>query len=89
MPHDQITFVWRGPFANAEIHTVHAEAFETRLFDESEWDWVGQCDRYSLGWVIARDGERFVGFVIRFSEQRSASRPAHRSRTFWPGAPPI
>jgi GNAT superfamily N-acetyltransferase len=24
---------------------------------------VGQTERYSLGWVVARDGDRFVGFV--------------------------
>lgn len=63
MPHSRITFAWRGALTNAEIHALHSEAFETRLFDELGWDWVAQCDRYSLGWVIARDGDRFVGFV--------------------------
>lgn len=63
MPDDPITFEWRGSFTNAEIHALHAEAFGTRLFDESEWDWVEQCATYSLGWVVARDGGRFVGFV--------------------------
>ena len=58
-----ITYTWRGEFSNVEIHAVHAEAFETRLYDESEWNWVEQCERYSLGWVVARDGSRFVGFV--------------------------
>ena len=60
---DNITFNWRGDFTNPEIHALHAEAFETRLFDESEWDWVDQCDRYSLGWVVARHDGRMVGFV--------------------------
>jgi len=55
--------VWREPFTNVEIHQLHAAAFETRLFDESEWDWVTQTDRFSLGWVVARDGDQFVGFV--------------------------
>jgi len=58
-----ITYRWRGEFSNVEIHAVHAEAFGTRLYEESEWNWIEQCERYSLGWVVARDGSRFVGFV--------------------------
>ncbi|MCP4963937.1 MAG: GNAT family N-acetyltransferase [bacterium] len=45
------------------MHALHAEAFETRLFDESEWNWVDQCNRYSLGWVVARNEGHFVGFA--------------------------
>ncbi|MEM9745087.1 MAG: GNAT family N-acetyltransferase [Actinomycetota bacterium] len=63
MPHGSITYAWRGSFTNREIHALHAAAFDTRLFDESEWDWVDQTERHSLGWVVARDGDRFVGFV--------------------------
>lgn len=63
MPDDNITLAWRAAFSNAEIHALHAAAFETRLFDESEWDWVALTDEHSLGWVVARDGDRFVGFV--------------------------
>lgn len=64
MPHgDNMTYEWRGAFSNHEIHALHAKAFETRLFDESEWDWVDQCHRYSLGWVVARHDGRFVGFA--------------------------
>lgn len=64
MPEGNIEFQWRGAFANLEIHALHAEAFETRLYDESEWNWVELCHRYSLGWVVAREGGgRFVGFV--------------------------
>lgn len=63
MPHGTITYAWRGSFTNREIHALHAAAFDTRLFDESEWDWVDQTERHSLGWVVARDGDRFVGFV--------------------------
>lgn len=64
MPHgDNMTYEWRGAFSNEEIHALHAEAFETRLFDESEWNWVDQCRRYSLGWVVARHDGRFVGFA--------------------------
>jgi GNAT superfamily N-acetyltransferase len=65
MPHSEnaVKYFWRGAFTNAEIHALHADAFETRLFDESEWNWVEQCNDYSLGWVVARHQERFVGFV--------------------------
>jgi GNAT superfamily N-acetyltransferase len=56
-------FQWRGPFSNPEIHRLHAEAFQTRLYDESEWDWVDQCERYSLGWVVARNQGQFIGFA--------------------------
>ncbi len=65
MPHGNRTvkYLWRGAFTNAEIHALHAEAFETRLFDESEWNWVDQCNRYSLGWVVARNEGHFVGFA--------------------------
>jgi hypothetical protein len=31
--------VWRSPFTTVEVHALHAEAFETRLDDESGWDW--------------------------------------------------
>ena len=33
------------------------------IHDDSEWDWVDQTERHSLGWVVVRDGDRFVGFV--------------------------
>jgi GNAT superfamily N-acetyltransferase len=60
---DTITYTWRGPFSNTEVHALHAEAFATRLYDESEWDWVALCDGHSLGWVVARDGDLLVGFA--------------------------
>ncbi len=63
MPDGNITYEWRGSFVNDEIHALHSEAFETRLFDESEWDWVEQVTTYSLGWVVARHEGRFVGFA--------------------------
>ncbi len=63
MPNGDISYAWRESFTNSEIHLLHAAAFETRLFDESEWNWVDQTDRHSLGWIVARDGGRFVGFV--------------------------
>jgi GNAT superfamily N-acetyltransferase len=63
MPDGNITCTWRASFSNDEIHVLHAAAFDTRLFDETEWNWVDQVERHSLGWVVARDGERFIGFV--------------------------
>ena len=55
-----ITYEWRGAFVNDEFHILHAEAFETRLFDD---DWVALTEHHSLGWVTARDGDSLVGFV--------------------------
>jgi GNAT superfamily N-acetyltransferase len=55
-----ITYTWRGPFTNLEVNTLHAEGFEHRLLDD---DWWAQVNRYSLGWVCARDGADLVGFV--------------------------
>ena len=46
-------FTLHSTYTDAEIHTLHADAFDTRLFEASEWDWVAQCNRYSLGWVVA------------------------------------
>jgi GNAT superfamily N-acetyltransferase len=55
-----VEYAWRGSFANAELNVLHAEGFGTRLRDD---DWLSQVERWSLGWVTARDGERLVGFV--------------------------
>jgi GNAT superfamily N-acetyltransferase len=57
------TYDWRGSFTSAEVNALHAEAFGTRVYDDSEWDWRGQVERHSLGWVVARDGAMLVGFV--------------------------
>jgi GNAT superfamily N-acetyltransferase len=58
-----VVTTWRGSFSSAGVHALHAEAFETRLYDESEWNWVELCERHSLGWVVAREGGRLVGFL--------------------------
>ena len=58
-----VTYEWRGAFTNAEVNALHAEAFATRLFDESEWNWLDLVNRHSLGWVVARDGTSLAGFV--------------------------
>ena len=59
----EVTFRWRGEFTNAEVNALHAEAFETRVFTDEEWDWVALTERHSLGWVTARDDDTLVGFV--------------------------
>ena len=56
-------FEWRGAFTNDEINHLHAAAFETRVHSETEWNWADLTALHSLGWVVARDGERLVGFV--------------------------
>jgi GNAT superfamily N-acetyltransferase len=58
-----VACTWRGTFTNVEVNALHAEAFETRLYDESEWNWQALVAGHSLGWVVARDGDRLVGFV--------------------------
>ena len=60
---ETIVLEWRGPFTNVEVNELHAEAFETRLYDESEWNWLELTARHSLGWVTARRGEQLVGFA--------------------------
>ena len=58
-----ISYEWRGQFSNSEINVLHAEAFDTRVFSDDEWNWVSQTSAHSLGWVVARDGDTLVGFV--------------------------
>jgi GNAT superfamily N-acetyltransferase len=57
------TYQWRGDFTSSEVNALHAEAFGTRVYDDSEWDWRRLVERHSLGWVAARDGTGLVGFV--------------------------
>jgi ribosomal protein S18 acetylase RimI-like enzyme len=58
-----VTYEWCGAFTNREVNELHAEAFETRVFSESEWNWRELVSKHSLGWVTARQGEALVGFV--------------------------
>ena len=58
-----VEYGWRGDFSNWEMNALHAEAFETRLYDGSEWNWRDQVERHSLGWVVAREEEALLGFV--------------------------
>jgi GNAT superfamily N-acetyltransferase len=58
-----VEMTWRGGFTNDEVNALHAKAFGTRLFSGDEWNWVALTARHSLGWVVARDGDRLVGFA--------------------------
>ena len=58
-----VTYQWRGDFTNQEVNLLHAEAFGTKVFDESKWNWAELVHQHSLGWVVARDGTNLVGFV--------------------------
>jgi GNAT superfamily N-acetyltransferase len=55
-----VALTWRGPVANVELNALHAEGFGHSLLDE---DWEDQLARHSLGWVVAREADRLVGFV--------------------------
>lgn len=58
-----VTYSWRGAFTNDEVNALHAEAFQTAPSVARETDWREQCARHSLGWIVARQGDRLVGFV--------------------------
>lgn len=61
---NDIEITWRGAFSNSEVNGLHAEAFETRVFSDEEWDWTALCERHSLGWVTARrSNTELVGFL--------------------------
>ena len=55
-----IVYEWRGDFDSEEVEALHAEGFGHRA---QTYDWKGQVERWSLGWVCARDGADLVGFV--------------------------
>jgi ribosomal protein S18 acetylase RimI-like enzyme len=55
-----VDYAWRGLFSSAELNVLHAEGFEHDLLD---WDWRGQVERHSLGWVTAREDGELLGFV--------------------------
>jgi GNAT superfamily N-acetyltransferase len=58
-----VEYAWRGDFTSPEANQLHADAFDHRVYEESEWDWVRLCHEHSLGWVTARIDGRLVGFV--------------------------
>jgi GNAT superfamily N-acetyltransferase len=61
---------WRGDVESVEVNALHAEAFETAVTTEDEWDWRTLLAQHSLGWVTARDAGRLVGFVNVISDGR-------------------
>ncbi|HVR79471.1 MAG TPA: hypothetical protein VMS99_13905 [Acidimicrobiia bacterium] len=58
-----VAYEWRGSFTNREVNGLHAEAFGTRVFDETEWNWQQLTQRHSLGWVKARRGEALAFYI--------------------------
>ena len=58
-----VSYRWRGDFSSAEANALHAECFGHLVLGDDEWDWRGQVERHSLGWVCARDVAELVGFV--------------------------
>jgi GNAT superfamily N-acetyltransferase len=54
---------WRGEFTSREANLLHADAFGTRVYDDTEWDWRRLVEEHSLGWVTARSAGELVGFV--------------------------
>ena len=55
-----VEYAWRGAFDSAEVERLHAECFDR---EPDQWDWAGQVERHSLGWVCARDDGELVGWV--------------------------
>lgn len=53
-------YTWRGPFESVEVERLHAACFGRGA---GEWDWFGQVDAHSLGWVCARVDGALVGWV--------------------------
>jgi GNAT superfamily N-acetyltransferase len=53
-------YEWRGVVGNLEVNALHAEGFGDPSTDD---DWLSRLQRYSLGWVCARDGADLIGFV--------------------------
>jgi GNAT superfamily N-acetyltransferase len=55
-----VVLTWRGHVRSAELRALHAEGFADGTADV---DWEGQLAEHSLGWVVAREADRHVGFV--------------------------
>lgn len=55
-------------------------AAPTRVYSEAERNWVDLTARHGLGWVVARDSERLVGFVNVIWEGWRMRGPGHDGR---------
>ncbi|HEY7130668.1 MAG TPA: GNAT family N-acetyltransferase [Candidatus Limnocylindrales bacterium] len=60
MSASDVALEWRGGFESGEVEALHAEGFGHAI---DTYDWRGQVERHSLGWVTARRGEQLVGWV--------------------------
>jgi hypothetical protein len=60
-----IRYEWRGEFTSAEANVLHAECFDHPVLGDGEWDWRGQVEGHSLGWVCARDGTRMAEVAVQ------------------------
>ncbi len=58
-----IAYRWRGRFTSQEVAALRAEAFGAGPYGCEEQDWAALTERYSLGWVTARDEDGLAGFV--------------------------
>ena len=47
----ELRTLWRGPFRNAELNGLHADAFDHPPYQD---DWEALTRAHSLGWVTAR-----------------------------------
>jgi GNAT superfamily N-acetyltransferase len=50
-----------GAVGDRELTLMHAKAFGTASTSDSPWG--DRLARHSIAWVVARDGDRLVGFV--------------------------
>ena len=66
---EPVGYEWRGDFDDAEVGGLRQQAFEAdspdRLdrLDQRGRTWKALVHAHSLGWVVARNGDRLVGFV--------------------------
>jgi GNAT superfamily N-acetyltransferase len=58
-----VGYAWRGDFDDAEVTGLRSQVFEAKTPEEGDRPWRALVDEHSLGWVVARSGERLVGFV--------------------------
>jgi hypothetical protein len=65
-----VSYRWRGDFTSAVANALHAECFGHPVLGDDDWDWRGQVERHSLGWVCAHDGTGMVEIAVR--EARAA-----------------
>lgn len=61
----EIDVTWRGDFIDTEANRLHAAAFDTRIYQDTEWPWTRLTAEHSLGWVTATavDGAGHAGLI--------------------------